>query len=60
MCNICDKEEEPMADEAKVRFLFKSMHHEKLQVEISALKAQIMAGMPITYTMASNHLSTAI
>jgi hypothetical protein len=60
MYNIYDKEEEPMSDEAKVRFLFKSVHHEKLQVEISALKAQITAGTPITYTMASNHLSTAV
>ena len=60
MYNICDKEEEPMSDKAKVRFLFKSVQHEKLQVEISALKAQITAGMPITYTIASNHLSTAV
>jgi hypothetical protein len=60
MYNIYDKEEEPMSDEAKVRFLFKSVHHEKLQVEISALKAQMTAGTAITYTMASNHLSTAV
>ena len=60
MYNIYDKEEKPMSDEAKVRFLFKSVHHEKFQVEISTLKAQITAGMPITYTIASNHLSTAV
>lgn len=60
MYNIYDKEGEPMTDEAKVRFLFKRVQHDKLTSSIDALKAQITAGVNVSYTMAANHLSAAV
>lgn len=60
MFNIYDTEGEPMAEDAKIRFLFKRIHHEKLKASVEALRAQITAGVNITYTMAANHLSTAV
>ena len=49
-----------MADDAKVRFLFKKIQHPSLQNAIEALKAQQTSGTKVTYTMAANHLSTAV
>ena len=60
MYNIYEKEGEPMTDEAKVRFLYKKVQHSGLRGTIDALKAQQTAGAVITYTMAANHLSTAV
>ena len=60
MYNIYEKEKEPMTDEAKVRFLFKKVQHPGLRGSIDALKAQQTAGTDVTYTMAANHLSTAV
>ena len=60
MFNIYDKEGEAMPDEAKVRFLFKKVQHRDLQPAIAALRAQQTAGTAITYTMAANHLATAV
>lgn len=60
MFNIYDNEGEPMADDAKTRFLFKKVQHSGLQAAIAALRAQQTAGTNITYTMAANHLSTAV
>ena len=60
MFNIYEKEDEPMAEDAKVRFLFKRVQHSGLQAAIEALKAQQIAGTVVTYTMAANHLSTAV
>lgn len=60
MYTIYDKEAEPMADDAKLRFLFKRVQHPALQQAIEALKAQQTAGTDITYTMAANHLTTAV
>jgi len=60
MYNIYEKEGEPMTDEAKVRFLFKRVQHDKLTSSIDALKAQITAGVNVSYTMAANHLSAAV
>ena len=60
MYNIYEKEGEPMTDEAKVRFLYKKVQHAGLRGTIDALKAQQTAGAIITYTMAANHLSTAV
>jgi len=60
MYNIYEKEGEPMTDEAKVRFLFKRVQHDKLRSSIDALKAQITAGINVSYTMAANHLSAAV
>ena len=60
MYNIYKKEGEPMPDDAKTRFLFKKVQHSGLRSSIDALKAQQTAGTNITYTMAANHLSTAV
>jgi hypothetical protein len=61
MYNIHEKEKEPMADEAKVHFLFKKvLQHSGLRGSIDALKAQQTAGTEVTCTMAANHLSTAL
>ena len=60
MFNIYEKEGEPMADDAKVRFLFKKVQHAGLRSSIDALKATQTIGTDITYTMAANHLSTAV
>ena len=60
MYNIYDKEGDPMSDEAKVRFLFKRIQNSSLRAAIEALKAQMTSGTNITYTMAANHLSTAV
>ena len=60
MFNIYEKEGEAMPDEAKVRFLFKKVQHRELQPAIAALRAQQTAGTAITYTMAANHLATAV
>jgi hypothetical protein len=60
MFNIYEKEAEPMTDDAKTRFLFKQVQHAGLRGAIEALKAQQTAGVNVTYTMAANHLSTAV
>ena len=60
MYNIFEKEGEPMSDEAKVRFLYKKVQHPGLRNCIEALKAQQISGTNVTYTMAANHLSTAV
>ena len=49
-----------MSEEAKIRFLFKKAQHTDLKSAVKALKAQMMAGVNVTYTMAANHLSTAV
>ena len=49
-----------MTDDAKLRFLFKRVQHPGLQQAIEALKAQQTAGTAVTYTMAANHLTTAV
>ena len=60
MYNIFEIEQEPMTDAAKVRFLFQKVEHASLKGAIEALRAQQTAGATITYTMAANHLSTAV
>ena len=60
MFNIYEREKEPMAEDAKVRFLFKKVQHKDLQPAIEALQAQITAGSNITYTRAANHLATKV
>ena len=60
MFNIYEKENEPMTDDAKTRFLFKQVQNANLRGAIEALKAQQTAGVNVTYTMAANHLSTAV
>ena len=60
MHNIYEKEGEPMPDDAKTSFLFKRVQHSGLRGAIEALRAQITAGVAVSYTMAANHLSTAV
>ena len=60
MYNIYEKEGEPMPDDAKTRFLFKRVQHSGLRGAIEALRAQMTAGVVVSYTMAANHLSTAV
>ena len=60
MFNIFDKEGEAMAEEAKVRFLFRKIEHPGLQGAIEALKASIATGTAISYTTAANHIATAV
>jgi hypothetical protein len=60
MFNIYEQEGEPMADDAKTRFLFKKIQHSGLQTAIAALRVQMNLGAAVTYTMAANHLSTAV
>ena len=48
-----------MSDEAKVRFIFRKLHHTGLRSFINALKASKTIGMTLFYTMAANHLFTA-
>ena len=60
MYNIYEKEGEPMPDDAKTRFLFKKVQHSGLRGAIEALRAQQTAGLNVTYTMAANHISTAV
>ena len=59
MFNIYDKEGEPMPEEARVRFLFKSVQHKDLQFAISALKARMITEI-VTYTQCANHIATAV
>lgn len=60
MFNIFKTENSEMNDNDKVRFLFKRVQHSALQPAIEALKAQQTAGTVVTYTMAANHLSSAV
>ena len=60
MFNIYEKEGEEMSDEAKVRFLFRKIQHAGFRSSINALKATQTTGTFISYTMAANHLSTAV
>ena len=60
MFNIYEREGEPMAEDAKVRFLFKKVQHKDLLAAVEALQAQITAGSNITYTKAANHLSAKV
>ena len=53
MLNIYEKEGEEMSDEAKVRFLFRKVHHSGLRSSIDALKATQTTGTVISYTMAA-------
>ena len=49
-----------MNDGAKVCFLFNNVTHQGLQRSIDTLKAQQTTGTNITYTIAANHLATAV
>mgnify|MGYP003321239955 CR=1 FL=1 len=60
MCNIYGTENSRMDDAARVQFLFKRVQHSALQPAIEALKARQTAGVNVNYTMAANHLPTAV
>ena len=57
--NIYEKEGEGILEEAKVRLLFRKLHHTGLYSSIGALKASQTTGTTISYTMAAKHLYTA-
>ena len=58
--NIYEKEGKEMPEDAKIRFLFKSVQHLSLLGAIEALKALLATNDDITYTQAANHLSIAV
>ena len=60
MYNIYDKEDEPMSEDAKIRFLFKKIEHPGLTAAIEALKVKQSTNEELTYQQAANHLSTAV
>ena len=60
MFNIYEKEGKEISDEAEVCFLFWEVQHGELRSYIDALKATQITGTVISYTMAENHLSTAV
>lgn len=60
MFNIFDQENEPMPEDAKIRFLFQAIQHKDLLVAVEALKAQRTAGSELSYTACCNHLTTAV
>ena len=62
MFNIYEQEDEPMEEDAKIRFIFRKVQHPVLDKTIEALKATIATSPAgtITYTTAANHLSTAV
>jgi hypothetical protein len=60
MFNIYEKQGEPIPEEQKVRMLFKKISQKDLESSVSALKAQQTAGTNVTYTMAANHIATAV
>lgn len=60
MFNIFKQENEPMSEEAKIRFLFQSIQHKDLLVAVEALRAQQTTGSNLTYTACCNHLTTAV
>ena len=57
---IYEKKGETMSEEAKILFLFKKVQHTGIKSAVESLKAQMNAGTNVTYTMAANHLSTAV
>jgi len=49
-----------MAEESKVRFLFRKVEHLGLRSSIEALKALETTDTGVTYTTAANHIATAV
>ena len=60
MFNIFDQENDPMPEDAKIRFLFQAIQHEDLSVAVEALKAQRTVYSELLYTACCNHLTTAV
>ena len=49
-----------MSEDAKIRFLFKAIQHDKMLNTIEALRAQRTAGSTMSYTACCNHLTTTV
>ena len=60
MFNIFKQEKEEMSEDAKIRFLFKAIQHDKMLNTIEALRAQRTAGSTMSYTACCNHLTTTV
>ena len=62
MYNIYAQHGESMAEDAKIRFLFKKIQHTGLSSTIEAMKAKITTEPPgtVTYTTVANHISTTV
>ena len=61
MYNIYEKEGETMAEDAKLRFLFKCIQHPDLKLAVAALRVRMeTTNDDLSYTQAANHLSTAV
>ena len=62
MFNIYKDQEEPMTEEAKVRFLLKKVQCPGLVSAVSSLKTRISTEPPgtITFSLASNHLASCV
>ena len=60
MHNIYKKEKKEMSEDAKIRFLFKSVVHPDLSAPVAALRVQHTTKGDLTYTQCCNHLTTAV
>ena len=62
MYNIYAQHDEAMAEDAKIRFLFKKIQHSGLSSVIEAMKAKITQDPPgtVTYTTVVNQISIAV
>ena len=62
MYNIYAQHGEVMAEDAKIRFLFKNIQHTGLESAIEAMKAKITTEPTgtVSYTTVANHISTAV
>lgn len=61
MFNISREEEDEINENAKIRFLFKSVKSPGLATDVAAIKARITTStVPVNYTTCANHLSAAV
>jgi hypothetical protein len=60
MHTIFSDEGEAMSEDAKIRFLFKTVQHPQLIQAVEALKVSITSGTNMTYTTCCNHLATSV
>lgn len=60
MFNIFSQEGEPYPENAKIRFLFQAIQHDKLLLAVETLRAQETVGTNLTYTACCNHLTTTV
>ena len=62
MYNIYDTHGEKISEEAKIRFLFKKINHERLVKTVEAMTIKIATEVigVVTYTTIANYISTAV